>query len=60
VIAEGPGRLLRLPRKIFDELILTHPQVLEMVSTLADERQTLNAGLTSGKLAGDRDGLILV
>jgi len=60
VIAEGPGRLLRLPRKIFDELILTHPQVLEMVATLADERQTLNAGLTSGKLSGDRDGLILV
>ncbi len=60
VVAEGPGRLLRLPRKIFDELILTHPQVLEMVSTLADERQTLNAGLTSGKLSCDRDGLILV
>ena len=60
VVAEGPGRLLRLPRKIFDELILTHPQVLEMVATLADERQTLNAGLTSGRLSCDRDGLILV
>ena len=35
-------------------------QVLEMVATLADERQTLHAGLTSGKLSGDRDGLILV
>jgi CRP-like cAMP-binding protein len=60
VISEGDGRLLRLPRKIFDELILTHPQVLELVSTLADERESRNAGLTGGKLAPDRDGLILV
>ena len=61
VVSEAtPGRLLRLPRKIFDELILTHPQVLELVSTLADQRQNLNASLASGKLAADRDGLILM
>src|SRR5581483_3084405 len=60
VTSEGHGRLLRLPRKVFDELIRTHPQVLEMVSTLADHRQHLNEGLSSGKLACDRDGLILM
>lgn len=31
--------LLRLPKQDFDSLILTHPQVLEHVSTLIDERK---------------------
>ena len=31
--------LLRLPKHDFDSLILSHPQVLEHVSTLIDERQ---------------------
>ena len=60
VTAETAGRVLRLPRKSFDELILTHPQVLEMVSNLADERRQLNEGVASGKVSCDTEGLILM
>jgi CRP-like cAMP-binding protein len=60
VTAETGGRVLRLPRKSFDELILTHPQVLEMVSNLADERRQLNEGVASGRVSCDVQGLILM
>ncbi len=60
VTAETRGRVLRLPRKSFDELILTHPQVLEMVSNLADERRQLNEGVASGRVSCDTEGLILM
>jgi CRP-like cAMP-binding protein len=35
--------LLRLPREDFDRLILSHPQILEHVSELTDERAKANA-----------------
>lgn len=60
VVSEGVGRVLRLPRKAFEELILTHPQVLELVSLLADEREQLNEGVTSGRVSCDTEGLILM
>lgn len=34
--------VLRLGKKKFDEIIMTHPQILELVSTISDERQGLN------------------
>ncbi len=34
--------ILRLGKKKFDELIMTHPQILELVSVISDERQGLN------------------
>lgn len=35
--------LLRLPKHDFDELILSHPQVLEHIATLIDERKKADA-----------------
>jgi CRP-like cAMP-binding protein len=35
--------LLRLPREDFDQLVLSHPQILVLVSELTDERKKQNA-----------------
>jgi CRP-like cAMP-binding protein len=44
VVSRGRGIVLQLPRADFDEVASSHPQVLELVSSLADERQqTLEA-----------------
>jgi CRP-like cAMP-binding protein len=40
--------LLRLPKQDFDTLILSHPQVLEHVSVLIDERKRADAQRASG------------
>ncbi|OJH40356.1 cyclic nucleotide-binding domain-containing protein [Cystobacter ferrugineus] len=40
--------LLRLPREDFDTLILTHPQVLVLVSELTESRQRSNEALLGG------------
>lgn len=37
--------LLRLPRADFDQLIMSHPQILELVAELTDERRRQNAAL---------------
>ncbi|MBL9039362.1 MAG: cyclic nucleotide-binding domain-containing protein, partial [Archangium sp.] len=37
--------LLRLPREDFDKLIMSHPQILEMVAELSDARKKQNAEL---------------
>lgn len=34
--------VLRLAKKNFDELIMTHPQILELISVVSDERQGIN------------------
>jgi CRP-like cAMP-binding protein len=36
---------LRLPRADFDQLIMSHPQILEQVAELTDERRRQNAAL---------------
>lgn len=43
VTAARHTSVLRLPREDFDQLIMTHPQVLEHVSELTDERAKANA-----------------
>lgn len=44
VVAGRPGILLRLPRADFDAVAMSHPQMLELVAGLADERtQSLEA-----------------
>ncbi|MBW1811417.1 MAG: cyclic nucleotide-binding domain-containing protein, partial [Deltaproteobacteria bacterium] len=45
VIAITPGAVLRLPRKDFDEVVLSHPQILELVNRLGEQRiaLTMNA-----------------
>ena len=39
--------LLRLPREDFDQIVLSHPQILVLVSDLTDERKKQNAALAS-------------
>jgi CRP-like cAMP-binding protein len=41
--------LLELPRAEFTELIMTHPQILEFASTLAEERQKKIEAVRSGE-----------
>jgi CRP-like cAMP-binding protein len=40
VTAKSNAILLRLPRDSFQELVVTHPQILELVSDLAEKRKT--------------------
>lgn len=42
VMAAGRVMVLRLPRKQFNEVIMTHPQVLEMISEISAARQRRN------------------
>jgi len=42
--------LLRLPREVFDQVILTHPQVLQLVSELSESRQRMTEATLSGEL----------
>ncbi|MCP4499853.1 MAG: cyclic nucleotide-binding domain-containing protein [Deltaproteobacteria bacterium] len=48
VRASSPTIVLRLPKKNFQELIMTHPQVLETLSTLSDARHKFNEELLGG------------
>lgn len=49
VTAARNTSLLRLPREDFDTLILTHPQILALVSELTDARQRSNEALLGGR-----------
>jgi len=40
VTAKSNAILLRLPRDSFQELVVTHPQILELVSDLAEKRRS--------------------
>lgn len=42
--------VLRLPKAVFDELMFTHPAVLEVVSELTDERTRLYEQIVSGEV----------
>jgi CRP-like cAMP-binding protein len=52
--------LLRLPREQFDEIVLSHPQILMLVSELTDSRKKETEALLSGKVKVSEDGLMLV
>jgi len=52
--------LLRLPRQDFDELIMSHPQILVLVSELTDDRRRQTEAIFSGNPATAEDALILV
>jgi len=51
--------LLKLPRENFQELILTHPQILEMVSDLTEQRKSNTLAVLSGQGPG-HDGMSFV
>ena len=54
VTATRNASLLRLPREDFNSLILSHPQVLVLVSELTDARQRdTEARLSGGALDSD-------
>ncbi len=59
VAAAGPTILLKLPAEQFQELILTHPQILELVSELIDKRRTHLESVLSGHGPG-HDGMSFV
>ncbi|MBL8917249.1 MAG: cyclic nucleotide-binding domain-containing protein [Myxococcaceae bacterium] len=40
---------LRLPREDFDQLIMSHPQILEQVAELTDERRKRNSALAQSR-----------
>ncbi len=53
VAATRRSTVLRLPRERFEELIVTYPQVLMLVSDLADSRTRANAQSMATQLAPD-------
>jgi CRP-like cAMP-binding protein len=53
VVAKRRSTVLRLPRERFEELIVTYPQVLVLVSELADARTRSNAQVMAAVLTPD-------
>lgn len=60
VTAKRKTLVLRLPKEAFDELIFTHPAVLEVVSELTDQRSRVTERILSGELEAPREALALV
>lgn len=59
VSASGPCIVLKLPRENWQELMLTHPQILELVSDLTEKRRSATEAILSGMGAG-HDGMSFV
>jgi len=53
VTAARKSIVLRLPKKVFSELIMTHPQILELVSTLSEIRAQSNAEALGEPVSSD-------
>ncbi len=60
VVVRRGGTLLRLPRKEFDELVVTYPQILELVADLSEERAENLDAIVSGRAEWTEDGLVLI
>lgn len=60
ITARRSGTMLRLPRADFDELVMSYPQILELVSTLSDERQEGLDAILTGHAEFTPDGLVLI
>ncbi len=59
VTSSGNALLLRLPRENFQELVVTHPQILELVSELTDRRKGATEAILHGQGEG-HDGMSFV
>ena len=59
VTSPGNSILLKLPRESFQELVLTHPQILELVSDLTEKRKSATEAILSGHGPG-HDGMSFV
>jgi CRP-like cAMP-binding protein len=53
VKAVTPCVVLRLPRESFNEVIMTHPQILEVLTALSERRQRQNQDLKAPDVATD-------
>jgi CRP-like cAMP-binding protein len=60
VTARRAGTVLRLPRADFDALVSAYPQILELLSTLGEERLEAQDAILSGHAAWAEEGLVLV
>jgi CRP-like cAMP-binding protein len=60
VTAERRSIILRLPRKSFAEVLSTHPQLLEHISQLSDERTKMTEAIVTGKIEVSEDDVMLV
>ena len=59
VTSSGNALLLRLPRENFQELVVTHPQILELVSELTNRRKGATEAILHGQGEG-HDGMSFV
>ena len=59
VTSQGNSILLKLRRESFQELVLTHPQILELVSELTEKRKSATEAILSGQGPG-HDGMSFV
>jgi CRP-like cAMP-binding protein len=59
VTAQGNAILLRLPRESFQELVVTHPQILALVSELTEKRKSAVEAILQG-LGEGHDGMSFV
>ena len=59
VTCTGNTIVLKLPRENFQELILSHPQILELVSELTEKRKSNTEAVLSGQGPG-HDGMSFV
>lgn len=59
VTVRRAGTLLRLPRNVFDELVVSYPQILELVSELSSERAENLDAILSGHAEWTEEGLVL-
>lgn len=59
VTSQSNSILLRLPRENFQELVLTHPQILELVSELTERRKSATEAILQGQGEG-HDGMSFV
>ncbi len=60
VVVRRGGTLLRLPRTAFDELVVSYPQILELVADLSEERAESLDAILSGRAQWTDEGLVLV
>jgi CRP-like cAMP-binding protein len=60
VVATSDCFILRLAKKDFDEVIMTYPQVLELVSQVSEERATENSAIFGAWTPRSEEGAALV
>jgi CRP-like cAMP-binding protein len=60
VVVRRGGTLLKLPRRDFDDLVVSYPQILELVAELSEERSENLDAILTGHAQWTEDGLVLV